>query len=100
MHRLARVSEQYSRSIEPLTIAPTLAQDEVKAFNARKQSIIETVDNRNLQADERSATEARASATVPDWTAAILWQNSSEWYSEKLTGETGNGYIQWRSDVD
>jgi hypothetical protein len=95
MHRLARVSFQYSKMIAPLDIPRTLAQTEVSAFLNRKKSIINTADQRSIAADERSLVEAKAGATHPDWTAAILWQNSTEWNSERVSGETGNGFIQW-----
>jgi hypothetical protein len=96
-HRLARLSEKYLKSVSPLEIPSTLDPNDVQTFKSRKKSILETVEQRILQADERSLTEAKAGATNPDWTGAILWQNSTEWYSERVTGDTGKGFIQWRA---
>lgn len=97
MHRLARVCDQFTKSIEPLSIPATLDPADVQAFQARKRSIIDTVDAKSLSADERAVQQANAGATNPDWTGAILWQNAADWQAERVSGETGNGYIQWHS---
>lgn len=97
LHRLARVSDQFTTSIASLDIPRTLEPATVQEFLARKKSIIDTVDAKSLEADERSAQEAAAGSTNPDWTGAILWQNSADWQSQRVSGDTGTGYIQWHS---
>jgi hypothetical protein len=33
----------------------------------------------------------------PDWAQAVLWQNSADWNFDRVSGETGNGFVQWTS---
>ncbi|MCX6123938.1 MAG: hypothetical protein NTV34_04205, partial [Proteobacteria bacterium] len=100
MYQLARVSEQFTGSIAPLDIPRTLEPEMVKGFLARKKSIIDTVDAKGLAADDRSLQEANGGSTNPEWTGSILWQNASDWQSERVSGETGNGYIQWHASAN
>ncbi|MCX6119405.1 MAG: hypothetical protein NT027_17850, partial [Proteobacteria bacterium] len=97
MHRLARISDEFVESVSPLEIPQTLEPSLVQSFNLRKKSIIETAERKVILADERSLVEAKAGATNPDWTGAILWQNSAEWQSDRVTGEAGNGFVQWHN---
>lgn len=97
LHRSARVSEQFLKSYEQLSISKTLDPNIVKAFQERKKSIFESVENQALEADEKSLEQAKLGATNPDWTSTILWQNGVDWNRDKYTSESATHYIQWRT---
>lgn len=69
----------------------------VKGFYVRKKSLLESVENQILEADEKSLEQAKSGATNPDWTTTIMWQNGGDWSREKYTSENADHYIQWRT---
>jgi TolA-binding protein len=95
MHRLARMSEQFMRSIEDLDIQNDLAKEVVDRFKAQKQQVMNDVTATAQRADARAVAVVGEGYTDPDWTQAVLWQNTADWNFERVTGETGNGYVQW-----
>ncbi len=97
LYKSGRVGDQFVKNMEPLDISRTLDQAEVNAFLARKKQIFETVQGRVLAADERAVQQAKAGATNPEWTGPIMWQSESDWQPARVSGETGNGYIQWHA---
>ncbi len=97
LHKSARVGEAFLRSYSDLGIAETLGPEIVNDFNSRKKAIMEGIESMTLEADEKALEQARAGATNPDWTSAIMWQNGVEWNNEKYTGENANHYIQWHT---
>jgi outer membrane protein assembly factor BamD (BamD/ComL family) len=95
MHRLARLSEEFLQSLEDITVQDTLAKEVVNGFQNRKQAILNEVARTSQSADDRSLAVLSEGNTSPDWTQAVLWHNSSDVNFERVTGEAGNGYLQW-----
>lgn len=96
-YRNARMGEEFLKNMEPLDISRTLDQPEINAFLTRKKQIFETVQSRVIAADEKAEMQAKAGATNPEWTGAIMWQSDSDWQPARVSGETGNGFIQWHA---
>lgn len=94
-HQLARVSVEFLAAIEDIAIQEQLAKDVVTKFNARKQAIMNEVAASASKADDRAVAVVGEGYTDPEWTQAVLWQNSSDWTFDRVSGETGNGYVQW-----
>ncbi len=99
MHQLARFSESFQRSIEDITVQSTLAKEVVNRFTAYKQGIYNDATGTSQRADARAVAVVGEGFTGPDMTQAVLWQNSSDWNFERVSGETGNGYVQWQASV-
>ncbi len=97
LHRSARVAEAFVKSYADISIAKTLDPAIIKDFYARKKEILEGVDALALEADEKSAEQAKIGATNPEWTAAIMWQNGGQWSQEKFSGEAASHFIQWHT---
>jgi hypothetical protein len=97
MHRSARLGEEFLKAYDDLDIAKTLDPEDVTSFRNRKKTIIEAVDNLVLESDEKSLEQAKAGATNPDWTTAIMWQNGNDWSHPKFTSDTSGHFIQWHA---
>jgi TolA-binding protein len=97
LHRAAAVGDLFVKAYSDLTVPQNLDPDVVSVFSARKEAIVDTVNNLTLESDEKSVAQARAGATNPDWTASILLQASDDASAESFTRETANHYIQWHT---
>ncbi len=95
MHKLARIGEDFSKTLEDIAIQETLAAATVAKFKARKQAIMNDVMRVVQTADDKAVAIVAQGYTDPDWTQAVLWQNSADWNFERVSGEAGNGYVQW-----
>ena len=71
-----------------------------RSFENRKQSILNEVASDAQRADARSMEVAAEGTTDPNWTGVIFWQNSSDWSAERVSGEAGNGYVQFAAFED
>ena len=100
MVKLNQVSMGFVKAIEDIQIQDTLAKDVVARFNATKQAIYNDAARTSERADGKAQTALAEGNTDPYWTEAVLWQNSADWNFDRVSGETGNGYVQWSvSDV-
>lgn len=97
MHKLARIGEDFAKTLEDIAIQETLSKDAVARFKARKQTIMNDVMRVVQASDDRAVAVVGQGYTDPDWTQAVLWQNSADWNFERVSGEAGNGYVQWSS---
>jgi hypothetical protein len=95
MNNLARVSQKFAQHIEDLQIQATLAKSVVDEFDSRKQAILNEAVRTSQRSDSKAVATVIEGNTNPDWTQAVLWQNTSDWNFDRITGETGNGYVQW-----
>jgi hypothetical protein len=95
MHDMARLAVQFMRSIEDVDIQATLAKDVVAKFRSHKQFVYNDVAKAAQRADSRAVASVRKGQSSPDTTQAILWQNSSDWNFDRVSGEAGNAYVQW-----
>ena len=50
-------------------------------------------------ADGKAMATLKEGNTSPDWTGQVLWQNSSDLNLDRVSGSSGNGYIQYSSDL-
>lgn len=95
MHQLGRLCEEFMRSIEDIEIQDTLAKEVVEGFRRTKQGIMNEVTSVSQRADGKAVAVVNQGYTDPDWVQAVLWQNNADWNFERVSGETGNGYVQW-----
>lgn len=94
-HQLARLSEDFIGSLEDIAIQENLAKSVVQRFKLRKQAITNDAARTSQSADNQAMKVVGQGYTDPDWTQAVLWQNTSEWNIDRVSGEAGNGYVQW-----
>lgn len=100
MYRLARVSEEFARSLENIEIQESLAKEVVDHFGKTKQGIMNFVSLTIQKADAQAVSVVGQGQTDPEWAQAVLWQNSSDWNFDRVSGETGNGYVQWSTSTE
>ena len=99
MYKLARLSEAYVDWLQDLKIVETLDAATVKGFQDRKQSIVEGLTGLIESSDNRALALINEGSGTPEWSDEILWQNSSDWNFDRVTGNTGNGYVQFRPQL-
>ncbi len=95
MHRLARLAEEFSKSLDDVEIQEQLAKNVVDKFKARKQHVQNEATRVVQIADSKAVSTVKQGFTDPEWTQAVLWQNASDWNFERVSGEAGNGFVQW-----
>jgi hypothetical protein len=100
MFRLARVSEEFARSLENIEIQDTLAKEVIDNFGKTKQSIMNFVSMTIQKADSQAVAVVGQGQADPEWAQAVMWQNSSDWNFDRVSGETGNGYVQWSTSAE
>lgn len=95
LFRIARCSEEFIASLEEISIPPSLPEAEVNNFEKRKRDVIGFAVSKAEAMDNKSIAVVLEGYTEPEWTTAIMWQNASDWDSERVTGETGEVFVQW-----
>ncbi len=95
MVKLTQMAMEFVRSIEDIEIQNTLAKNVVEKFRAYKQTVYNDVTRTSERADAKAVASLSEGTTDPFWTSAVLWQNTSDWNFDRVSGETGNGYVQW-----
>ena len=95
LFKTARLSEAVVRAIEDINVVQTLAKSEVDTFNNRKNAIMDEMASLAESSDNKSLAVIAEGNTNPDWTQAIMWHNSSDWNFDRVSGKTGNAYVQW-----
>lgn len=97
MVKLSQLSLEFMRSLEDIEVQTTLAKEEVQRFQNLKQGIMNEAARTSQQSDARAMTVMAQGGTDPDWTEAVIWQNSADSNFERVSGEAGNGFVQWAS---
>ncbi len=100
MYRLARVSDDFAKTLESIEIQETLAKEVVQGFKNQKQAIMNYISSTIQKADSQAVATVGQGQTDPDWAQAVLWQNSADWNFDRVSGETGNGYVQWSTATE
>ena len=100
MYRLARVSDDFAKSLEYIEIQDTLAKEVVQGFKNQKQQIMNYISTTIQKADSQAVAAVGQGQTDPDWAQAVLWQNSADWNFDRVSGETGNGFVQWSTATE
>jgi len=100
MYRLARVSDDFAKSLENIEIQDTLAKEVVQGFKNQKQQIMNYISTTIQKADSQAVAAVGQGQTDPDWAQAVLWQNSADWNFDRVSGETGNGFVQWSTATE
>lgn len=100
MYKLARSSDDFAKSLESIEIQDTLAKEVVQSFVNQKQTIMNYISSTIQKADSKAVNIVGQGQTDPDWAQAVLWQNSSDWNFDRVSGETGNGYVQWSTSSE
>jgi TolA-binding protein len=91
---VARSAETLLDKFQDIEMPSTYDPAVVSVFTARKEQIMNSLSDVAMQYDERSVAQVANNLSMPEWTNQILWQNSVDWNFDKVSGETGNGYIQ------
>lgn len=97
MYRLARLSENTVEWLQDLKIAGTLDAQVVKNFQNRKQAIMDGLATLVETSDSKALAVTAEGHNSPDWTDEILWQNTSDWNFDRLSGNGGKGAVQWKA---
>jgi len=100
MYRLARVSDEFAKSLEDIEIQENLAKEVVQGFKNQKQTIMNFITTTIQRADSQAVAAVAQGQTDPNWAQAVLWQNSADWNFDRVSGETGNGYVQWSTAAE
>ena len=87
-------------SIQDLTIPETLDEKIVIKFNDRKQSIISTLSNYAQEAEIKSLQVAEKGYLDPEKSQQIIWNASRDWNFDRVSGETGIGFVQWSPNIN
>lgn len=95
MHQLGRLCDEFMRSVEDIDVQDTLAKEVVDGFRRYKQGVMNQVTSISQKADGKAVAVVNQGYTDPDWVQAVLWQNNADWNFERVSSETGNGYVQW-----
>ncbi len=94
MVKLSQLSLSFMSSIDDIAIQNTLSQEEVANFNQYKDQIMADAADSAEKADSTALAAVKEGATDPDATMAVLWHNTSDWSFDRVTGDSGNGYVQ------
>ncbi len=81
--------------IEDISIADKLSKSLVDQFNSRKMKISDIIASDHQNFGEKALETVNNHHTSPNWTLQILWENSTDWNFDRITGETSNGFIQF-----
>jgi len=98
MVRLERVSMDFAKAAEDIEIQESLAAAAVQKFKNLKQSIMNDLANTSQTAEAKALAVTEAGQADPGTSAGVLWQASTEFGSSRLTGEAGQGYVQWNAE--
>jgi hypothetical protein len=85
--------------IEDINIADDLDKKTVDTFNNRKRAILTTLRNHNESYVLKANQVVKRGNTNPTYTEQVLWENSNDWNFDRITGEVGNGYIQFSPNL-
>jgi TolA-binding protein len=100
LHQLARHADRLYDRIRDVAIPENYDEKIVKGFNDRKIEIQDSLVQLTQSYDEKSVVTVNEGNTSPVWTQAILWQNTADWNFDRVSGETGNGYVQFKPAND
>src|SRR5690606_9545323 len=95
LHQIGRLAETKLDRVETIDMAKTLSDKELEAFHSRKSQIIAELARTIQESDERSMQLVAEGDVSPEWTQRILWENTSDWNFDRISGEVGNGYMQY-----
>lgn len=98
MNKLSNLSMNFLGSLEDLQVQSELSKKVVAGFEKRKQDILNTLTSVSQRADQKALGTIAEGNTDPNTTQAVLWNNASDWNFERVSGETGNGYVQWSAN--
>ncbi|MBC7531669.1 MAG: hypothetical protein H7318_08835 [Oligoflexus sp.] len=94
MLRLSESTRNSLASIENLSIAQTLDEKSVRAFESQKLAIITAISRSGARADSIALGISEKGETTPEWSQEILVNNTDS-NLERGHGATGSGYVQW-----
>lgn len=98
MVRLEQVSMAFAKAAEDIEIQESLAVAAVQKFKNLKQSIMNDLANTSQTAEAKALAVTEAGQVDPGTSTGVLWQASTEFGSSRLTGEAGQGYVQWNAE--
>ncbi len=94
MVKLSQLSLAFMASIEDIQIQSTLSKEEVTGFEQYKAKIMDDVATVAENSDSSAVSAVQSGQTDPDATMAVMWHNTSDWTFDRVTGDSGNGYVQ------
>lgn len=93
--QIAQAADRLYERLSPVEIAPTLEKGVIDGFEKRKSELLEALADENLRAIPEAQKLMRQGRTQPDWSTQILWENSTDWNFDRVSGEAGDGFIQF-----
>ena len=98
MVRLDQFSVTFAKAADEIEIQDSLAATVVQRFRNAKQAIMNDVADTSQRAEARALASTEAGQTDPSTTEAVLWQASTEFSVDHLSGAAGQGYVQWNAE--
>jgi len=95
LHRIARLGERMIGLIQGFQIPATLDDKVIADFVKKKNGLLANITKITIESDKKAKSIVERGYTDPAWTQQVLWQNSSDWNFDRVTGGTGNGFVQW-----
>lgn len=87
-YRMARFYEKISGVIAGSKVAAD-----------KKKALTDALAKEINVADGKAAIHLSSGSSDPFWTKDILWQQSGDFVFQRISGETGTGYLQWKDVV-
>ena len=95
MLKLSQLALKFAESTQDINVQEDLAPEVVAKFSAERQNIMSDVTATAEKADSKALAAVNSGLGDPDTTQAVLWQTSGDWNTERVSGEGGNGFVQW-----
>ena len=98
MMKLSQLSATFAEHIQDISIQDSLAPEVVSRFKSHQSAIMSDVTSTAQQSDAKALAMVQNGHSDPDTTQAVLWQAAGDWQSDRVSGSTGNGFVQWSVD--
>ncbi|MBM4252265.1 MAG: hypothetical protein FJ146_09860 [Deltaproteobacteria bacterium] len=98
MMKLSQLSATFAEHVQDISIQDSLAPEVVSRFKSQQAAIMSDVTSTAQQSDAKALAMVQNGHSDPDTTQAVLWQAAGDWQSDRVSGSTGNGFVQWSVD--
>jgi hypothetical protein len=96
LFKLARFFEKVHAGLSRTTPPTGAQQKTASAFTAKKKATLDALSKEIKTHDMRALMALSSGNTDPSWTQLILFQNTSDFLFDRVSGENGSGFIQWK----
>jgi hypothetical protein len=98
MMKLSQLSASFAEHIQDISIQESLASEVVARFKSQQAAVMSDVTSTAQRSDAKALSMVQNGHSDPDTTQAVLWQAAGDWQSDRVSGSTGNGFVQWSVD--